>query len=140
MTEVIDLKNYVIFEFCSLNRKTGETYFYKGKKKVPGFTGVYFKNDNTFFAMYPSKDGLLIFYEKKEYKISKDLSIKLIRQGDNRKFIIEEYGIKIDYKKSSYVGFDSWSDEMDVDLFYMIEHNYLESSFYEQYTCKRKDV
>jgi len=139
MSGIIELKNYEIFEFCSLNRKTGETNFYKGKKKVSGFTGLYYKNDSVFFAIYPSEKGPLIFYKNTEYKINKDLSINVLRQGSSRRFDIKEYGIKIDYSESLYTGFDSWSDEVDVDLFYMIEQNYSEPSFYEQYTINKSD-
>lgn len=136
MSKIIELTNYEIHEFCLLSKKTGETVFYKGESKIPEFTGLYFRNDNVFFAIYPSEEGPMIFYKKRECKISKDLSIKVLRKGRNRNFSIKEYGISIDYCESQYIGFDSWSEEVDVDLFYMIEQNYLESSFYEQYTVK----
>ena len=135
MLETIELKNHEIFECCSLNRKTGEMNFYKGKKKTPGFSGLYYKADHVFFAVYPSEEGPLFFYENKEYKITKDMSIKVLRQGNSRRFDIDEYGIKINYKASPYIGFDLWSNEVDVDLFYMIAQNYVKPSFYEQYTC-----
>lgn len=134
MRNKIELKNYQIYEFCSLNRKTGETDFYKGKKKVPGFTGLYFKDERSFFAIYPTKLGPQIYYKGKEYHINKDLSISLQKNDDKRKFYINNYNIEINYIQSPYIGFDALSDEIDVDLFYMIEQRYRDDEFYDQYT------
>ena len=39
-------------------------------------------------------------------------------------FRIEEYDIYIKYRTSSYIGFDVWSNEGDVDLYYQIEQFY----------------
>ena len=48
MTDILELANYEIYEFCTLNRKTGKTDFYKEKKKTSGFTGLYFKSEDIF--------------------------------------------------------------------------------------------
>ena len=121
-------------ECCTLEIEMGKLTFYRGDKKTPGFTGLYFKDKNIFFALYPTSNGPVAFYDGKEYFINKNLTITLQKEGKNRKFKIKEYDISIDYIESPYIGFDSWSDEIDVDLFYMIEQNYLEPSFYEKYT------
>ena len=123
-------------ECCTLETGTGQLAFYKGDKKTPGFTGLFFKDDNSFFAIYPSRNGPLIFYNGKEFEINKMLSITLSKQDEIRIFKINDYAIQISYLKSPYIGFDSWSDEIDVDLFFMIEQKYKEQSFYERYTCK----
>ena len=123
-------------ECCTLEAETGKLTFYKGNKKTQDFTGLYFKDDNSFFAIYPSVNGPLIFFNGKEFAINKNLSITLSKQDKIRIFKINDYGIEIHYLKSPYIGFDSWSDEIDVDLFCMIEQKYKEQSFYERYTCK----
>ena len=121
-------------ECCTLEIDMGELTFYRGSKKTLGFTGLYFRDKDTFFALYPTSSGPMAFYEGKEYSINKELTIILQKNGKSRKFEIKQYGIVIDYTESQYIGFDSWSSEIDVDLFYMIEQCYLEISFYEKYT------
>ena len=54
--------------------------------------------------------------------------------GDWREFHIEEYDIRIRYRTSSYIGFDVWSEEEDVDLFYQIEQSYKNDEYYKKYT------
>ena len=66
--------------------------------------------------------------------INKNLLISLIKNGKRRKFVIKDYNIEINYTESPYIGFDIWSDEIDVDLFYMIEQSYKNDDFYEMYT------
>ena len=134
MTDSIELKNYGIAKYCLLNKETGVAVFFKGDKKTPGFTGIYFKDENTFFAIYPTLNGPVAFYEGKEYSINRKLTVTLQKEGKNRKFEIKEYNIAINYTKSPYIGLDAWSSEIDVDLFYMIEQSYLETGFYERYT------
>ena len=136
----VELKNVVIFEFCMLNTKTGKTEFYKTKKKIKGFTGIYFKDDYTFFALYPAKNDPTIFFNGKEYSINRNLQITLAKQGKNRRFIIEDYGIEIDYIESKYLDWDVWSDEISIDLFFMIEQRYKTEEFYEQYTLANENA
>ena len=133
MSEVIELINCEIFEFCSLNRKTGEKIFYKGKKKTFGFTGLYFNDNDNFFALFPTINGPMAFYQGREYPINKDLAIIVQKENRHRKFEIKEYDIVISYIESPYIGFDIWSNEVDVDLFCMIEQRYKSNEFYEQF-------
>ena len=133
LNQYIEVSNIEIYEFCMLNIITGEKVF-SGEKKVSGFTGLYFRNEDTFFALYPTEDGPVAWYDGKEYPITKALTISVIKNDKKRGFSINEYGISIAYKESKFLDFDSWSTEIDVDLFYMIEQRYKTSEFYEQYT------
>ena len=138
MDKTLELTNLEIWaENCTLDVKTGKMTFYRGDNKAPGFTGLYFRDDDHFLAIYPTETGPMIFFEGKEYAIHKDLSISLLKQGKDRKFKIAEYNIEIDYLESPYIGFDVWSDEIDVDLFFMIEQSYKEQGFYDDYTLKQ---
>lgn len=38
------------------------------------------------------------------------------------------------YRTSPYIGFDVWSDEEDVDLFYQIEQSYQNDDYYKRFT------
>ena len=129
----IELANIEINEYCMLNTKTCKKLFYK-EKKNKGFTGLYFKDENTFCALYPSKKGPKIFYKGDEYIIKKDLHISLHKRGDNRIFKIYDYNIEIEYKESKYLNWDVWSDEIHIDLFFMIEKSYKIQEFYNKYT------
>lgn len=133
MEQVIELKNVEIHEYCTLNTNSGKLEFYT-KKRIPGFTGHYFKNNNTFFALYPTKNGPMIFYQNKEYQINKALSIIQKVDGKDRIFILSDYNIEIHYVESHYLNWDVWSTEDDVDLFSKITHHYQEDSFYKRYT------
>lgn len=131
---VIELSNIEIYEHCMLNKRTGEREYSKGKKQIPYFTGLYFKEENTFFALYPTENGPVMYYEGKEYPLKKDLHICLIKTEKIREFRIKEYNICIKYRTSSYIGFDVWSDEEDVDLFYQIEQSYKNDEYYKKFT------
>jgi hypothetical protein len=124
-----------INEYCMLNITKNNKEFYE-KPRQKGFTGLYFKDDSIFFGLYPTKSGPMIYFEKKEYPISKKLNITLQKNNKDRKFKIVDYEIEIDYIESIYLNWDTWSEEEDVDLFYMIEHNYKLDSFYERFTLK----
>lgn len=89
-----------------LNKRTGEREYNKGKKQIPYFTGLYFKAENTFFALYPTENGPIMYYEGKEYPLKKDLHICLTKTEKTREFRIEEYNICIKYRTSLYIGFD----------------------------------
>jgi len=136
MENVIELTNIEINECCTLDKDTKKMTLYRGDKKIPGFTGIYFRDEKTFFGLYPTENGPVAWYDGKEYPIIKDLTISVKKKGDDRTFSIEEYGISIDYLKSPFIGFDSWSTEIDVDLFIMIEQKYKTDEFYEGYTKK----
>lgn len=131
---ILELSNIEEFEHCILNICTGKKVFNKEKKQINKFTGLYFRDNNTFFALYPTEAGPMAYYNEKEYPIHKDLSIFLNREHKIRKFVIENYNIKISYNTSPYIGFDAWSTEIDVDLFYMIEQSYKKDEFYKKFT------
>lgn len=75
-----------------------------------------------------------MYYEGKEYPLMKDLHICLTKTGKSREFRIEEYNICIKYCTSPYIGFDVWSDEENVDLFYQIEQSYKNDEYYKKFT------
>ena len=131
---VVELSNIEIHEHCMLNRITGEREYNNGKKQMPYFTGKYFKEENIFFALYPTDNGPIMYYEGKEYPLKKDLHIYLTKTEKSREFRIEEYNICIQYRTSQYVGFEVWSDEKDVDLFYQIEQSYKDNEYYKKFT------
>jgi hypothetical protein len=134
MDSMVELANVEIHEYCMLNKLTGEKNFSK-VIQIPGFTGLYFRDSANFFALYPTTNGPVIFFEGKEYEINENLTISLTKHGKNRRFNIIEYDIEVNYIKSIYnTGFDVWSTEMDVDLFFMISKMYKDKSFYERYT------
>jgi len=152
MDRLIELSHVEISEYCLLNLGNGSTTFYRGKKKIPSFTGFYYcENRETFLgstselpndgtkiiALYPTPDGPRFYYEGKEYIIHPNLNIQLRKKGKKRKFKNKDYGIKIDYLESKWINWDSWSTEIDVDLFYMIEQLYKNQEFYDQYTLNR---
>jgi hypothetical protein len=60
--------------------------------------------------------------------------ITLTKKNKDRTFCIKEYEVSVDYKESPYIGLDSWSTEIDVDLFYMLEQEYKKHEFCEKYT------
>lgn len=114
--------------------RTGRKKYNKGKKQIPYFTGFYFKDENTFFAFYPTENGPMMYYKEKEYPLKKELHISLEKTGEFRTFCIEEYGICIQYHTSPYIGFDVWSEEKDVDLFYQIEQSYQDDEYLDDFT------
>lgn len=138
--ELIELSNVEIFEYCILNINSGIKSFYKEKKKIPQYTGAYFKDDKTFFALYPTESGPMMYFKGKEYPLKKNLHISLKKKDKWRRFHIWEYGIHIKYRTSRYIGFDVWSTEMDVDLFYRIEQSYKTDEFYEKYARFYKEL
>ncbi len=131
---VIELSNIEIHEHCMLNIRTGKKEYNKGKKQIPYFTGVFFKNDDVFFALYPTENGPIMYFEGKEYPLKKDLHIGLKKIEKSREFYIEEYNMYIKYATSPYIGFDAWSEETDVDLFYQIEQSYKNDEYYKKFT------
>ena len=133
--DIIEIKNIEIYEYCLLNTATGKKEFLN-KPISKGFKGSYFKDNDTFFAIYPTLGGPRIFYKEKNYALNKELTIIFEVNGINRKFKISEYEIEISYIESQYMGLDSWSEEVDVDLFYMIAHNYKDENFYNKFTLK----
>ena len=130
----VELRNIEIYLCCKLDVSTGEKSYYSLSEKTKGFTGLYFEDDNNFFAIYPTKNGPIMYYEGKQYPLHKDLHIKVIKQGKLRDFFIEEYDIDIKYHTSKYLNFDVWSTEMDVDLFYQIEQSYKDDEYYKKFT------
>jgi len=130
-----ELTNFEIpAECCTLDVVTNNQAFYRGDSKIPGFTGLYFKDDRTFFAIYPTEGGPTVFFDGKEYAINEALTITLSKDGQSRTFRINDYGIEISYSTSPYIGVDIWSDEIDVDLFFMIAETYKDQDFYDQFT------
>lgn len=136
MEKLIELTNLGgKHEYCILDKVSGEKSF-SDTKKITGFTGLYFKNDNHFFGVYPTVNGPIIYYEGKEYEVNPSLDIQLSKNGKFGKFEIIDYSIEIDYLESDRIGWDVWSDEIDVDLFFMLEQRYKKQEFYDQYTLK----
>ncbi|RJX39112.1 hypothetical protein D3P09_16595 [Paenibacillus pinisoli] len=133
----IELKKYGFGEYCELDLITGKKEF-STIKKIPGFTGLYYMDQASFFAIYPTKSGPCIYYGGKEFSINKELTISLLKNDKQRKFTISDYDIEIEYRESPYIDFDVWSEEVDVDLFYMIEQSYKSDDFYERYTSQTK--
>lgn len=133
---LVELSNIEIFEHCILDKKSGKKKFHKKEKKSVGFTGVYFRDAETFFAIYPTLDGPIMYFEGAEYRLTPNLHIKLEEDASNeeRVFRIVEYDICIKYKTSPYIGFDVWSQEEDVDLFYQIKMNYQRQEYYKKFT------
>ena len=132
---ILELLNLEVpAECCTLDTSTGKTTFYKGEIKVPGFTGFYFRNDTSFLGIYPTNEGPKIYLNNKQFDVNPGLDISLVINGRNRKFIIKDYNIEVDYLESPYIGMDCWSDEIDVDLFFMIEQSYKSQSFYDKFT------
>lgn len=82
----------------------------------------------------PTSNGLIMYYEGKEYPLKKDLHIAFIKRENLREFQIEEYNICVQYCASPYIGFDAWSDEIDVDLFYQIQQSYKNDDYYRKFT------
>ena len=133
MNNFVELKNLEIYEFCMLNKATGKMDFYK-ESGNSDFTGLYFRDAVNFLGIYPTENGPKIYYKGKEYKVSPNLDISLRKNGKNRKFQINDYNIEIDYVQSPYISFDAWSDEIDVDLLFMIKQSYKNQDFYDKFT------
>ena len=75
MNSIVELMNIEKpAECCTLTVDTGNTYFYRGNKKIPGFTGLYFRDENHFFAIYPTKKGPVIYYQGNQFPINRSLS------------------------------------------------------------------
>lgn len=127
------LTNLETHKYCLLNIKTGGMIF-SNQKSNNKFTGLYFKDEATFFAIYPTKLGPEIYYNENVYRIYPELTISLKKIGKDREFCIQEYNIIIRYKESFYIGTDIWSEEDDIDLFFIIKQRYKSNEFYKQYT------
>jgi hypothetical protein len=133
--EKIELKNLEIGEYCMLDVISGDKTFYN-KTNIKGFTGLYFRDDLNFLAIYPTEKGPIIYHKRELFPLKKDLHISLIKREDCREFCIEEYDIRIKYRTSRYIGFDVWSEEEDVDLLYQIAKYYKDDKYYERFTKK----
>ena len=129
----IEVANLQIYEFCALDLATGHKKYSKEKSNRGVYTGHYFRDEKTFFALYPTKKGPFIFYEGKTYPITSDLTINVVKNGKNRIFTIAEYGIEIHYIKPPYIDFDSYSPEEREDLFYGISVEYKTEKFYKEH-------
>ena len=134
MDKTIGISNIETYEFCKLNLEKGEKKFYYDYSQFDEFDGFYFKDKEIFFVIFASDKGPMMYYEGKEYPLKKDLHISLSKTEKSREFRIEEYNICIKYCKSPYIGFDVWSDEEDVDLFYQIEQSYKDDEYYRKFT------
>lgn len=134
MDNVIEMSNIEIFEFCKLDLNTGEKSFYENYHDFEDFNGFYFKDEKTFFAIFASSEGPKLYFKDRQYDLKKNLHITLKKNENSRDFRIEEYNISINYRASTYIGFDVWSDEKDVDLFYQIVHSYKDDEYYKKFT------
>ena len=81
--------------------------------------------------------SLYLHYNEKQYPLTKDLHISLKKEGEHREFLVEEYNIRISYHTSPYIGFDVWSEETDVDLFYQIKQSYKDDEYYKKFTIQK---
>ena len=136
MKNTLELVNLEKYEFCILDKTTGEVDYYT-EPKQSGYRGIYFWDERTFFALYPTKEGPAVWYKGKEYPITRDLTIVVTRDGKNRNFSIKEYGISIDYLERECIAFDIWSGGIDLDPFFRLEQRYKADDFYENHT---KDI
>ena len=141
----IELASYSVYEHCKFDRSQNPTEYYRSRLISGEHTGLYYRgdaprflrsphDDKTFFALYPSPDGPMIFFEGKNYRLHKDLDIQVHKDGKKRRFEIQDYGISINYPEADDIRFDIWSDEIDLDLFYKIEQQYKDDDFYKRYT------
>ena len=78
---VVELSNIEIHEHCMLNRITGEREYNNEKKQMPYFTGLYFEEENVFFALYPTENGPIMYYEGKEYPIKAGENFSFAKGG-----------------------------------------------------------
>ena len=134
---MIVLRNIDIAEYCNLDLETGKMEFSKATKAtqaLPKSMGKYFRDEKTFFALYRTETGPMIYYKGESFPLRKILHITLKKNDPWRTFQIKEYNICIQYRKSRYIGWDVWSTEMDVDLFYQIKKSYKKDEYYERYT------
>ena len=108
MKNIQELANLETHQYCTLNIENGEMTF-SNEKSNNKFTGLYFKDKATFFAIYPTESGPEVYYNGDVYQIHPKLSISLKKMGEDREFSIHEYDIIIKYKESPYIGIDFWS-------------------------------
>lgn len=134
MDKIVGISNIEIYEFCKLNLMTGQKVFYIDYSEFEKFDGFYFKDEKTFFAIFASDKGPQLYFKEKEYQLKKDLHINLKKRDAWREFCIEEYDICIQYHTSPYIGFDVWSREEDVDLFFQIQQSYKNDEYYKKFT------
>ena len=134
MDKIIGISNIEIYEFCKLNLETGEKKFFDDYSEFENFDGFYFKDRENFFVIFASEEGPKLYFKDNVYQLRKNLHISLKEMDTVREFRIEEYNICIKYRTSPYIGFDVWSDEEDVDLFYQIEHSYKNDEYYKKFT------
>ena len=136
---IIEISNLEIHEYCILELDTGHKKYSKEKKNNGVYTGFYFRDEKTFFALYATAAGPFIYYKGKAYPIKRELTIDLVKNGKNRIFTIAEYGIEIHYTESRYINFDSYSPEENIDLFYRILIKYRTEKFYTWYTLLERN-
>ncbi len=135
---VVELMNIEKYEFCILDLKLNKVTIVSQKSSTK-FTGLYYKNDECFFAIFPTSGGPYIYYNKKIYPITKELIIEYIDLENKGIFKIKDYNMEIKYNYSKYLDFDSWSQKEDIDIFYKIFSNYKMDSFYQLYS-NEKDI
>ncbi|TCL54620.1 hypothetical protein EDD76_11943 [Kineothrix alysoides] len=128
--KILYLSNIEIFEYCTLDRVKG-TAKYQKDERPNKIDGLYFKQNELFFALYWENNSPIIYFDRQEYPLKKTLDIELIKDGKNRKFIIKDYNIYIEYKQSIYIDMDVWSNELDVDLFCKLMESYKTDEFYD---------
>ena len=127
----VRLIEYGSTKSCILNLETGNfsNEVRLNLKDITGeYTGVYFKNDATLLALFPSKEGPRIFFKGKIFPLDKALTINWGKLDEKRYFSIKEYGIDIVYDALEY-GWDNWSYEEDVDLLLRISQQYKNEDF-----------
>ena len=126
----LQLMNVEKYEYCALDKRTGSRLYSEENFYLVPTIGEYFKDNKTFFALYPTESELVMYYKGMEYPLKKELHISLKRWGRRREFSVKEYGICIRYK-AKYAVCDR-ETEKSVDLFYRIEQSYQDDLFYEK--------
>lgn len=130
----INLSSIEKFEFCKLNLLTGKVVYFQDYKILGKFKGFYYRRPKVFFALFATKEGPMIYYNNKQYRLSPDLNISIEKKENKNIFCIEEYDIQIIYFDSNYLDMDIWSKREDVDLFYQIKKSYKDKKYYKKFT------
>ena len=130
----VKLANIEIAEHCYLDIQKKYIEFIPGFGNTRGFSGLYYRHEDLFFALLKTKQGPTMYYREALYLVKPELHIELVCEENSRVFRVQEYSISISYPTSKYIDFDIWSTEDDVDLFAQIFHGYQTEDFYKRYT------
>lgn len=130
----VNLSNLEIFEFCRLNLQSGYKEFFNQYENMGEFSGFYYRDIKTFFALISTVYGPKMYYDGNFYELLPNLHIHIDSCDGINIFYVDEYGIKIPYYESKYEGIDVWSNRLDIDLFFQIEQSYKRRDYYKKFT------